>query len=99
MVLVLPGFDGKVAADLGFEAFCGKLGAAEGGVVSALQAQGVSGGDLGVVVGDFAAVGLALLTTRAKLEADAGLLAEADGSTDRRLGGEGRGEEECQNRK
>ena len=70
------------------------LGAAEGGVVAGLEGQSVSGGDLRVVVNEFVVVGFALLTTRAELEADAGLLAEANGSTDHRLSGQGWGEEE-----
>ena len=77
--LVLQGFDGQVPANVGHDAFARHLRAFERGVLAALQGQGFTSDDFGVVVGGGVPVGLALHLAGADLDADARLLADTHG--------------------
>ena len=75
---VLQGFDVQVAADVHLDGAAGDLRALQVGVGAALDFQVAGCGDLGVVIGRFAAVRIALALAGAGLEAQA-VLGAAEG--------------------
>ena len=76
---VLQGDDVEVATDVGLDGVAGQLCAHQVGVATALDGELVGGGDQGVVVGGLRAIGVGIALGCTELQADAVLLAKANG--------------------